>query len=199
MKRMAVLPDADYLAEFANLTSQDVTAFRLKTTGRDTGPDFAPAGWWDYQPTDSDGNPLPKKQWQFTQELVREAWDNQFQSEVGLFDLARLLLSVFEPPDPFLQGRHRRCFAEPNDLAEEFGFHKAIRYLAGGPDWRIMECKKCRRRFVADHNERERCSEQCSYNYELERHNDWGRKNNWGRREARKKRKAEPKPKRRTQ
>ena len=190
MKAMDVLLDADDLARFANLeTDEDAASFQRQTTSRDTGPDFAPATWWKYRATDSNGRPLGGKQWRFTQSLVREAWDQQFRSEVGLFDLARLLLSVFEPeallenviPSP--SNAHRPRYADVGALAEEYGFHKAIRLLAGGPSWRMKKCENenCGRRFVADHNERKRCSTECSSEYQAERQNKWGRKNNWGR------------------
>jgi predicted RNA-binding Zn ribbon-like protein len=190
MKAMDVLLDADDLARFAHLeTDEDAASFQRLTTGRDTGPDFAPATWWKYRATDSNGRPLAGKQWRFTQSLVREAWDQQFRSEVGLFDLARLLLSVFEPEAllenviPSLSNAHRPRYADVGALAEEHGFHKAIRLLAGGPSWRMKKCENenCGRRFVADHNERRRCSTKCSSEYQAERQNKWGRKNNWGR------------------
>jgi hypothetical protein len=190
MKAMYVLLDADDLARFANLrTDEDAASFRRNTTGRDTGPDFAPAAWWNYRATDSSGKPLGEKQWRFTQSLVREAWDQQFQSEVGLFDLARLLLSVFDPND-LLQNiiaipsnAYLPQYADVGAIAEEYGFHKAIRYLAGGPSWRMKKCENenCGRRFVADHNERKCCSTRCSSEYQAERQKKWGRENNWGR------------------
>ena len=212
MKAMAVLMDADDLARFANLeTDEDAASFQLKTTGRDTGPDFAPAAWWNYRATDySNGEPEREKQWRFTQRLVREAWDQKFRSEVGLFDLVRLLLSVFDPfqVDPRQRLRlrlakslgegfkelleenlpnpsepYRPTYANVEALGEEYGFHKAIRYLAGGPSWRMKTCenKNCGRRFVADHNERKRCSTRCSSECQAERQTKWGRENNWGR------------------
>jgi ribosomal protein S27AE len=189
MKAMAVLMDADDLARFANLEKdEDAASFQRNTTGRDTGPDFAPAAWWNYQATDSSGKPLSEKQWRFTQRLVREVWDHQFQSEVGLFDLVRLLLSVFNPEDllenliPIPSDPYRPPYAGVGALADEYGFHKAIRYLAGGPSWRIKTCEECGGRFVADHNERKRCSTRCSATHQTERQKEWGQKNNWGRR-----------------
>ena len=53
MKAMDVLLDADDLARFANLeTDEDAAYFQRMTTGRDTGSDFAPPSWWDYQAVD---------------------------------------------------------------------------------------------------------------------------------------------------
>jgi hypothetical protein len=190
MKAMDVLLDADDLARFANLeTEEDAASLQRATSSRDTGPDFAPATWWNYRATDSNGRPLAEKQWRFTQRLVREAWDQQFQSEVALFDLARLLLSVFDPEAlleniiPIPSNPYLPRYADVGELAEEYGFHKAILYLAGGPSWRMKECKNdnCGRRFVADHNERKCCSTRCSSEYQAERQKKWGRKNNWGR------------------
>jgi hypothetical protein len=201
MKAMDVLLDADDLARFANLeTDEDAASFQRRTTGRDTGPDFAPATWWNYRATDSNGRLLAKKQWQFTQGLVREAWDQQFQSEVGLFDLARLLLSVFDPEDllenliPIPSNAYRPRYADVGALAEEQGFHMAIRYLAGGPSWRLKKCENenCGRRFVADHNERKCCSTQCSSEHQTERQKKWGQNNNWGRPVKAKMRKSSP-------
>jgi hypothetical protein len=108
---------------------------------------------------------------------------------VGLFDLARLLLSVFDPND-LLQNiiaipsnAYLPQYADVGAIAEEYGFHKAIRYLAGGPSWRMKKCENenCGRRFVADHNERKCCSTRCSSEYQAERQKKWGRENNWGR------------------
>jgi hypothetical protein len=190
MKAMDVLQDADDLARFANLEKdEDAAVFQRLTSGRDTGPDFAPAAWWNYRATDSVGKPRPEKQWRFTQRLVREAWDEKFQSEVGLFDLARLLLSVFDPEAlmeniiPIPSETYRPLYADVGALAEEYGFHKAIRYLAGGPSWRMKKCESenCRQRFVADHNERKCCSTRCSSEHQSERQKKWGRENNWGR------------------
>jgi hypothetical protein len=201
MKAMDVLLDADDLARFANLeTDGDALSFQQITTGRDTGPDFAPATWWNYRATDSKGKPLAEKQWRFTQGLVREAWDQQFQSEVGLFDLVRLLLSVFDPEAlleniiPIPSETYRPRYADVGALAEEHGFHKAIRYLAAGPSWRMKKCenKGCGRRFIADHNERKCCSVRCSYEHQIERQKDWGKENNWGRPVKEKMRKGSP-------
>src|ERR1700734_312526 len=103
--------------------------------------------------------------------------------------LARLLLSVFDPEAlleniiPIPSNPYLPRYADVGELAEEYGFHKAILYLAGGPSWRMKECKNdnCGRRFVADHNERKCCSTRCSSEYQAERQKKWGRKNNWGR------------------
>lgn len=198
MKAMVVLLDADDLARFANLkTDQDAASFQQMTTGRDTGPDFAPARWWNYQATDSRGKPLAERQWRFTQRLVREAWKQEFHSDVGLFDLARLLLSVFDPEDllqnliPIPSDNYRPVFADMGALGEEYGFHKAVRYLAGGPNWRLKMCIICGGYFVADHNERKCCSVPCSAKNQMARQYKTAKKNNWYRRKK-KKRKSSP-------
>jgi len=201
MKAMAVPLDAEDLAEFANLkTDEDAAGFQRKTTGRDTGPDFAPASWWTY-PATRDDIPEPK-QWMFTQRLVREAWKQKFQSDKGLFDTVRLLLSVFNPqalkesavmicPEQDREevvivstvsactkhGNH--TLADVDETREEYGFHKAIRYLAGGPAWRVKTCEYCHGYFVADHNGRKCCSVKCSSDHQIERQQDHARDRNW--------------------
>jgi hypothetical protein len=189
MKTMVVPLDVEDLARFANLaTDGDAAFFQTTTVGRDARVDFAPKNWWEYPPTASQSKPATGEQWRITQMLVRDAWDEQFQSEVGLFDLVRLLTSVFEPaalleslfPSPVPRWPQ---FAEAAALADEYGFHKAIRYLSGGSSWRMKRCanSSCGRRFVADHNARKCCSSQCSSQFRQERQKEWGRENNWGR------------------
>ena len=191
MKAMQVLQDADDLAEFANLTADKVEHFRRKTTNRSDRPDFAPPRWWDHKCVTHQGEAT--QQWQFTQQLVQEAWDQHFQSDVGLFDLVRLLLSVFDPNDllevmmPLSSDPYRPAFADISSIGEESGFHRGVRYLAAEPAWRTKQCKECERRFVADHNERKYCSlagedgSKCSTKVEDRRHYEWSKANNWGR------------------
>ena len=185
MKAMHILQDADIWPSSPTSRPTRTPSTSRKTTGRDTGPDFAPASWWKYQhqTRDEGGKPLLKKQWQFTQELVREAWDKQFQSEVGLFSLARLLLSVFDTEQLQLLEEQSegisRFYVGVDDVAEEYGFHKAVGYLTGGPSWRMKTCVQCRRYFVADHNGRKCCSAKCSYEHQIQRQQNRSREKNW--------------------
>ena len=101
------------------------------------------------------------------------------------------LCTIFQQPAkallanlvPIPSDKYRPQFADVGALAEEYGFHKAIRYLAGGPSWRMKKCENenCSRRFVADHNERKCCSTRCSSEHQSDRQKKWGRENNWGR------------------
>lgn len=186
MKATPLLRDSQFLAEFVNLDADDS---RRAEEFRHNHPDFAPSSWWDYQPTDSNGAALSQKQWQLTQHLVREAWKEQFKSDVGLYRLIRLLLSVFDSDnltDVMFKSPYRPTVADTNAIAEEYGYHKAIRYLFDAP-WRARFCEECGAAYVADHNKRKYCSVagedglNCSAKVIERTHIEWGRANNWGR------------------
>lgn len=226
MKAMAVPLDVEDLAEFVNLeTEEEAIVFQQKTMGRDTGPDFAPAAWWNYRAVCM--IPYPDKQWKFTRDLMRGAWDEaqiltrrgekKFESEMPLLDV-RILMSVFEPNDllenrspssfePFLyvtvdgvrvDSQYHPTYAAVDEPMEEYGFHKAVRYLIGGPTWRMKECLICRRRFVANHNGRKCCSVSCSRDFQIRRQHEEAKKKNWYRPAKKRSVRARKSPKRRT-
>lgn len=142
------------LANFANLEPDGVERFRAAHR------EFVPQAWWDYQPTDVHGVPLPDKQWQIAQILVREAWRNNF--EIPLFEYLNLIASVFNPDylelSPFGK-QHRTPYADFNALAEEdmSPFHHAVKWL-GGQGWRAKTCLFCGKRFMAEHSKTKFCS-----------------------------------------
>ena len=154
--RTSTQREAQHLAALLALTPDGVLAFRKKY------PRFAPAKWWDYQPTDSEGNPLARMQWERVQEFLREAWDDGF--ELDLFELNRLLLSVFDPADTIagiFGDKVRPAFANLSDIAEEFGFHIGVSYLKEHP-WAAKICGECKRPFAADIPQRRYCGLKCS-------------------------------------
>jgi len=143
--------EAERLAKFLCLKPNQVDRFRQAY------PRFAPAKWWSYQPT----NPS-RTQWQLVQEFLREAWDDGF--ELDLFELTRLLLCVFDPPDTneaFVSihaGRERPAFAGLKEIADDWGYHIGVRYLAEHP-WAAKVCEECPRPYVADIPARKYCFE----------------------------------------
>ena len=150
-KKTSTQREAGRLAEFVTLEPGQVERFR-----RDN-PRFAPAKWWSYQPTDSEGKILPETQWQLVQMFLREAWDDGF--ELDLFELTRLLLCVFDPTDTeagIFNDRIRSAFAGLKEIADDSGFHIGVRYLAEHP-WAAKVCEECKRPYVADHPGRIYC------------------------------------------
>jgi hypothetical protein len=150
-KKTTTQREAERLAEFVALEPSRVERFR-----RDN-PRFAPADWWDYQPTNSEGKILPETQWQLTQKFLQEAWDDDF--ELDLFELTRLLLCVFDPAGTeagIFKDPIRPAFAGLKELADDWGFHLGVRYLAEHP-WAAKVCKECKRPFVADIPQRKYC------------------------------------------
>jgi len=146
-KKTSTQREAERLAKFLSLEPSQVETFRHDN------PRFAPAKWWDYQPTDS-------KQWELVQGFLREAWDDNF--ELDLFELTRLLLCVFDPTDTveaIFNDPRRPVFATLNDIADDSGFHIGVRYLAEHP-WAAKVCKECKRPFVADIPPRKYCFEK---------------------------------------
>jgi hypothetical protein len=150
-KKTSTQREADRLAEFVTLNPGRVERFQ-----RDN-PRFAPAKWWSHQPTDSEGKNLAKTQWQLVQMFLREAWDDGF--ELDLFELTRLLLSVFDPTDTeagIFDDRVRPAFAGLKEIADDSGFHIGVRYLAEHP-WAAKVCEECKQPYVADHAKRKYC------------------------------------------
>jgi hypothetical protein len=153
MKITNTFRDAQFLAEFANLDAAN--AERVQDF-RHNHPDFAPDSWWDYPPKST------IKLWLRNQEWLREAWDQEFIFDGGLFVLMRLTTSVFDP-EPMLANaamfKHSDFpyFAQLSDVAEEWGYHRAVRYVAEKP-WRAKICKECGERYIADHGKRKYCT-----------------------------------------
>jgi len=144
--------DAQFLAEFAALQPQSVENWRMNH------PDFVPQKWWDYRPTDSKGKPQPRKLWQMNQEWLREAWRKHFN--IGLFDLMRLITSVFDPDnltDVMFGVSERPTFATLSEMPEElYPYQKAVLYLKEN-NWRSALCERCNMPFVAAHNRQKYC------------------------------------------
>lgn len=144
---------AQTLAEFANLELSGLERFRRNES------DFVPKAWWDYQPTDSDGKPRDRKQWQINQEMLREAWQKQFR--IGQWELMRLLTSVFDPnnlTDVMLGARNRPLFATLNEIPEEmFPYQQAVLFLVGH-DSHAWLCERCKAPFFRTHNQGKYCS-----------------------------------------
>jgi hypothetical protein len=155
------LRDAQILAEFSNLKPEGVDYFR------NNYPDFVPPAWWDYKAHGSE-----QKQWQMTQQFLREAWQGQLKG--GTFFLVRLVLSVFDPKKlfdavfgfdeyKFDDSIAKPAFARLSEI--EWGyipFHKAVLYLFENP-WRARFCAECKKRFVAAEAKNKFCSEACSH------------------------------------
>lgn len=153
---LARLEAGRVLAEFANLLPEKVAHFRKKY------PAFVPDSWWDYLPTDRECNPLSQKQWLFTQELVREAWQNGFK--IGQFDLFRLLMSVFDSDHllnvmiPLPRNNYLPRFVEPNEMPEEiYPLQGAVMFLFE-QNWRAIRCKRCQAYWAANGNQAEYCN-----------------------------------------
>lgn len=152
------LRDAQTLAEFSNLEPSGVEYFR------NNYPDFVAQAWWDYQTEPN------RKQWQMTQEFVRDAWERRFTG--GLFFMMRIVLSVFDPTtlfdviwgfDKTIPGLERPAFASMGDLP--YGnspFQNAVLYIFENP-WRARFCAECNKRFVAAEPKNKYCSEACSH------------------------------------
>jgi hypothetical protein len=184
MKRTGTYRDAEFLAEFANL---DPANTRAMDYFRKNHTDFVPDAWWDYPP-----GPDEPRLWQRNQKWLLEAWDEEFVFDTGLYKLMRLTTSVFDTEThvksaELFGDKKYPMFATLEDVAEEWGYHRAVRYVAETP-WRAKICEECGARFVADHAKRKYCTRasedgvsKCA-NKVIERsHLKWGRKNNWGR------------------
>jgi len=150
-KKTSTQREAERLAEFVALEPRHVERFRRGN------PRFAPANWWSYQPTCSEGKIPLETQQQLAQGFLREAWDDGF--ELDLFELTRLLLCVFDPADTIariFESGPRPAFATLSDIADDSGFHIGVRYLAEHP-WAAKVCEACKRPYVADHAKRKYC------------------------------------------
>lgn len=148
-----MLREARVLADLANLDPLKVDYFRNNYI------DFVPQAWWDYQPTDSERQPCAQKQWQINQEWLREAWHSNFN--ISLFELLRLLTSVFDPNDltdvsVFPSLKYRPVFATMGEIADPCRYHEAVMWLYE-QRWRVVVCKMCGKLFVARHPKREYC------------------------------------------
>jgi hypothetical protein len=147
VKRPDEFRDVQALAEFANLdnNNHDPLDRRNFENFRNNYPEFVPQAWWDYRPTDSERKPLANNQWELNQEMLREAWENQFA--IGMFDLLRLLTSVFDPNDltdvaVFPSLGHRPMFATMAEIADPCPYQNAVLYLREHP-WQAKVCENC--------------------------------------------------------
>lgn len=144
------LKAAKALADFANLDDdeeEDIKSFR------EAHPDFFPQSWWEYEPTNLQGVPLPDSQWRIAQILVRDAWDSNFR--IPPFEYVLLLTAVFNPA--WAKADYRPPYADASDLDEEYPYHRAVEWLTG-QGWRAKTCLYCRKRFIAEHPKRQFCT-----------------------------------------
>jgi hypothetical protein len=153
--------DAQSLAEYSNLKPEEVEYFRSNF------PDFVPPAWWTYK-----AHRAEKKQWQMTQQFLRDAWQDHFKG--GTYSLVRLILSVFDPKRLFDAALGLDEYGFDDSIAKpafarlseiEWGyipFHRAVLYLFDNP-WRARFCTECNRRFVAAEAKNKFCSEKCSH------------------------------------
>jgi hypothetical protein len=155
------LRDAQALAEFSNLEPDKVEYFR------NNYPDFVPQAWWDYQ-----AHGAGQKQWQMTQNFLRESWKNRFTG--GTYFVVRLILSVFDPKKlfdavfgfeeyKFDDAISKPAFARLSEI--EWGYiplQRAVLYLFENR-WRARFCAECKKRFVAAEPKNKFCSEPCSH------------------------------------
>ena len=148
-----LIADAKVLAEFANLTPDGVESFRS------AHPDFFPASWWEYRPTNlSDGKPSRQMQWEIVQLNIYDAWHYEFQ--MPLLHSLFLLTSVFDPEEMgWVDEPVRPSFVTDSyvfDL-EPYPYHEVIQWLIG-QSWRIKSCLHCRKCFIAEHPKRLFCT-----------------------------------------
>jgi hypothetical protein len=152
---------ANTLAEFSNMKSAELENFRIKY------PDFVPQKWWDYTSTSKSGGDLQvssKKQWEFNQGILRDAWKQGFAG--GLFFILRLTTTVFDPDqlEAVLWGDpNRPWYASMDEMAEgTFPYQEAVLMLYQEP-WRARFCAQCQNRFVAAESKTKYCSDVCSH------------------------------------
>ena len=95
----------------------------------------------------------PFKVWQLNQSWLREAWNAHF--EIELFDVLKLLTSVFNPDDS------PKVFVMLLDVPQNSTYYRAISLLID-QKWRARFCEECRNRFVAAESRNKYCSDACS-------------------------------------
>ena len=182
-----VFRDAQALALFSNLEEKNVEDFRNNYSDfapqkwwdyRPTLQDLQVMGdvkhsqmllndpFWQQEPFRS-RNPsggttdafkqqtTPRNFWQQNQSWLREAWKAGF--EIGLFDVLKLLTSVFDPNDspPYT------VFATLLNVPVAGSYHVGLSYLFEHK-WRARFCAECKKRFVAAESKTKCCSGNCS-------------------------------------
>ena len=152
-EQQKLIADAKVLAEFADLTSDGVESFRK------AHPDFFPASWWDYRPTNlSDGKPSRQMQWEIVQLNIRDAWRDAFQ--MPLLHSMFLLTSVFDSEEMgWDENQPRPAFVTDLHILdlESYPYHEVIQWLIG-QSWRVKTCLHCKRCFIAEHPKRLFCT-----------------------------------------
>ena len=164
MKDKSTIRDAQALAEFANLRHDGICRFRRIES------DFAPQGWWEYQPADKVEKPISwarqysadgTKQWQQNQACLRAAWRAQFHIELP--QLIELLLSVFDPGNVFETWfdltSNLPAFATQFLTDRLYPYHRAVLFLYE-QKWRARLCELCKSRFVAGHSKQRYCGQE---------------------------------------
>jgi len=163
MKEKGKIRDAQALAEFANLRQDRVGRFRRIES------DFAPQGWWEYQPADKEGKPISwarqystdgTKQWQQNKACLCAAWRTQFHIELP--QLIELLLSVFDPGNVFETWfrltSNLPAFANEFLTDRLYPYHRAVLFLYE-QKWRARLCERCKSPFVAGYSRQKYCGQ----------------------------------------
>jgi hypothetical protein len=169
------LKAARVLAAFLNVEFQPLVKIEnVVTIGefQREHPDFFPQGWSEYEPTYGGGS--FRKQWQITQQFLREAWQSEFKIE--LYDYLKILQSIFNPDhlpavNPQWNGPHYRrwmgppyrpAFADMWDILWERDHTKPPYYLAikflSGHGWQAATCKYCGRKFIRESSQGKFCT-----------------------------------------
>ncbi len=98
----------------------------------------------------------PRNLWQQNQRWLQEAWKIHF--EIDLFDILKLLTSVFEPED----SPRKTVFATLLNLPiGSTSYYRGLTFLYM-QKWRARFCAECEKRFVAAESKTICCSEACS-------------------------------------
>jgi hypothetical protein len=154
-EQQRLIGDAKVLAKFANLTPDGVESFRS------AHPDFFPASWWDYRPTNlSDGKRSSKMQWEIVQLNIRDSWLFEFQ--MPLLHSVFLLTSVFDPEEmDWDENQPHPAFVTGSYVLnlESYPYHEVIQWLIG-QSWRVKTCLHCKKCFIAEHPKRLFCTNE---------------------------------------
>jgi hypothetical protein len=146
MATKSELIDADILARFAELTSEEVEDFR-----HSVAPGFVPEPWWEF-----DGQKIRDwKMWQEMQALVRDTWDAGFSGEYTI----SLLMNHAYVRD---QAEPDEGYVFPYEIYRAMPYQNAAMFLFN-QSWRARRCNRpdCRKRFVAKEANDQFCSVEC--------------------------------------
>jgi hypothetical protein len=159
------LNNADALAGFANLESDQIEPYRQKH------PDFFPETFWPENRTGFSIAALNAGvagfDWQTYQTLLRQAWAKKFPSDLTI----RLLESSGMGPSLEV------------GMGHVYPYQNAV-MLLHDQSWRAKICEDCHNRYVADHAKRKYCSTKCSELNIAKSHLKWWRDTGKKRRSA---------------